>query len=274
MLTFTPLSQTADDGDGWSAISPLDAALASTPGAMAMQPGTGRLLALTSGGIAEETTSGPAAWRTLASTRTIAGAPAGRRCGLRALTAVAWTTSGAPLLAGACARPGTAGIFACASGTWRAAGPALPGSLAGQHVTVLRLVTDGAQTTALLVVGAGRSASMVGVWSARAGAPWTLSVPLTLGGAAPASASFGPGGEIALVTAAGQGAVTAPGSRSWRQLPALPSGTAAVAAGPGGQVEALAVNAAALTIWQLEPGGATWVRTQAISVPIPYGSSS
>jgi hypothetical protein len=274
MLTFTPLSQTADNGSAWSAISPLDAGLASTPGAMAMQSGTGRLLALTSRGTAEESTAGSATWHALASTRAIAGTIGGRRCGLRALTAVAWAASGAPLLAGACSRPGTAGIFADESGTWQAAGPALPGSMAGQRVTVLRLVTGGTQTTALLSIGAGQSASVVAGWSGRAGVPWTLSAPLTLGGATQASASFGPGGKVALVTSAGRAVVTAPGSRSWQPLPALPSGTATVAVGASSQIDALAVHAASLTVWRLGPGGATWIRTQAIKVPIPYGSSS
>jgi hypothetical protein len=29
-----------------------------------------------------------------------------------------------------------------------------------------------------------------------------------------------------------------------------------------------------LTVWQLPPGAATWVRAQAVNVPIPYGSST
>jgi hypothetical protein len=274
LLTFTPLSQTADNGSAWSAISPLDAALASTPGAMAMQPGSGRLLALTGRGTTEESTAGSATWHTLASSRAIAGTRAGRRCGLRALTAVGWTTSGAPLTAGACARPGTAGIFADESGTWQAAGPALPGSLARQPVTVLQLATIGTHTTALLTAGAGRSASMVAAWSSRSGGSWTLSAPLPLTDDAPVSASFGPGGEIALVTPGGRAAVTAPGSRSWQTLPALPSGTATLAVGASGQLDALAVHAASLTVWLLGPRRASWIRTQAIKVPIPYGSSS
>jgi hypothetical protein len=37
---------------------------------------------------------------------------------------------------------------------------------------------------------------------------------------------------------------------------------------------ALAVDRAMLTVWQLSPGAATWVRAQVVNVPIPYGSST
>jgi hypothetical protein len=273
LLTYTPLSETARSGRAWTAISPLDAPLASTPAAIAEQPASGRLLALTTTGTAEEAGRSSADWRILASTRTIAATAAGRHCGLRALTAVAWTPLAGPLLAGRCARPGTAGVFAYESGTWRATGPALPPSLAGEAVTVLRLTTTQDQTAALLAVGSGRSASLVAAWSGRADGPWTLSAPLPLGRGALASASSGPDSTITVITAAGTGALTAAGEGTWRMLPALPPGTVTLAAGAGGLVEALAVHAATLTVWQLTRAGTTWSRSQVISVPIQYGSS-
>jgi hypothetical protein len=274
LLTFTPLTQTADAGRTWSAISPLNAPLASTPDAIAVQPGSGRLLALTSTGAVEEAASDAADWHVLASARTIAATAVGRRCGLRALTAVAWAPSGGPLLAGRCSRPGTAGIFANSSGTWQAAGLALPPAMAGQAVTVLRLATDQDQTTALLTLGSGQSASLIAAWSSTGATTWKLSAPLRAGSAVLASASSGSDGSIAVTTARGTGALIAPGDSAWRTLPALPPGTATLATGPGGLVDALAVHAATLAVWQLPSGAAAWSKSQVVTVPIQYGSSS
>jgi hypothetical protein len=274
LLTFTPLSQTDDAGQAWSAISPLDAALAATPAAMALQPGGDRLLALTADGVAEEATAGSAAWHVVATERTIAGTPAGRRCGLRALTAAAWTPSGQPLLAGTCTTPGKVGVFRYANGTWQAAGPALPGSLAAQHITGVQLEADGNQAVALVTAAAGQSASLIAAWASNAGTTWTTSPPLRLHGTAPASASFGPGGTIGVITASGAGDLITSGDGSWHALPALPARTTTLALQPGGAVEALAVRAAELTIWGLPSGSSTWTADQVINVPIQYGSSS
>jgi hypothetical protein len=52
-----------------------------------------------------------------------------------------------------------------------------------------------------------------------------------------------------------------------------PPATAALAVGPGGTTDALAVAGASLIVYQLTPAG-TWNRAQAITVPIQYGSSS
>jgi hypothetical protein len=273
LLTFTPLSQTSDGGRAWSAISPLDAALASTPAAIALQPGGDRLIALTASGRVEEVTAGSGSWQTLTTASALAATAAGRRCGLRALTGTAWTHSGVPLLAGNCSRPGVAGIFALDSGTWRAAGPALPASLGSQAVTVLRIVDIGSQTAAVLSVGEGPSASLVAAWTDDAGARWTVSPGLGLAAAPPASASFGPGGQIAVISAAGRAATIAIG-QSWRTLPALPARTATLAFVRAGHVDALSVRAATLTVWQLGPSGTTWTKTQVITVPIQYDSSS
>jgi hypothetical protein len=252
LLTFTPLSQTTDAGQAWSALSPLDAAVAATPAAMALQPGGDRLLALTAGGVVEEAVAGSATWHVLATERTVAETAAGRRCGLGALTGAAWTPSGQPLLAGTCSRPGTVGVFRYDAGTWQAAGPALPVSLATQHVTAVRLATDGGQTAALVTAEVGQSASLIAAWTSAAGTNWTTSPPLRLHGTAPASVSFGPGGTIAIVAATGAGDLITSDGSSWRALPALPARTTTLA---------------------LQPGGATWTAQQVINVPIQYGSS-
>ena len=129
-LTYTPLAVTASDGHGWSSAGPLDAALADVPDALASAPGSRNLLALLADGTATLAAPGYASWTTLASRLALAATPPGRRCGLQNLTAAAYGPSGMPMLAGACAHPGTAGIFAYTGATWHPAGPPLPTALA------------------------------------------------------------------------------------------------------------------------------------------------
>ncbi len=270
-LTYTPLTQTLDGGKAWSAINPLNAALASTPGSLSVQPSTGRLLALLSSGTVEQSAPNRTTWTTLVTARNLAATPAGRSCELRTLTAVAYSPAGNPVLAGTCERPGIVGIFAAVGQTWQSAGPPLPGALARQPVTVLLVSRISNQTAALLAAGTGQHAALIAAWSAAHGSRWTISPPLHTGGHAMASESIGPGQTVAVITAGGQGAVLARGH--WQLLPALPSATAVLAPGANGTVDALAVHEAILTVWQLAAGRA-WARVQVISVPIQYGSSS
>jgi hypothetical protein len=271
-LTFTPLTQTSDLGRTWSALSPLDAALASTPDSLAVQPSTGRLLALLDTGTAEQGTSNGDSWTSLITTRALAVTQAGKSCGLRALTAATYTPAGTLLLAGMCARPGAVGIFASTGHAWRAAGPALPPALARQPIAVLRLTTAGSQTAALLSVGRGQRTALVAAWSAEGGTSWTLSPPLSVESDAITAVSFGPDQSAAVLTGRSQGAVLTGGH--WQPLPALPADTAALALGTNGATDALSAHGATLTIWQLAGTTSSWTKEQTISVPIEYGSSS
>jgi hypothetical protein len=272
-LTFSPLSATSDNGRAWSSDSPLDAPLASAADALAAAPASENLLALLSDGTAMLAAPAYTSWKTLTTLRALAGTPAGRHCGLHALTAVAYTPSGLPLMAGTCARPGNAGIFADRDGVWQATGPAIPATLARRPVAVIRLTRIAGQITALLVAGSGHDATLLAAWSADSGLHWMLSPVLGLGAGGVASASFGASGTVAMITTSGS-AELVPGERSpWRALPAVPPGTATLAPGPGGTTDALAVRRGTLTVWQLAPGHSSWVRTQTIVVPIQYGSS-
>ncbi len=272
-LTYTPLTTTRNGGQAWSPAGPLDAALADVPDALAAAPGTGRLLALLTNGTVKAAAPGYTRWTTLASQRSLAAAPGGRRCGLTALTAAAFTPSGTPLLAGPCSHPGTAGIFTAKNGTWQAAGPALPATLAHQGTTVLRLTRTSNGNAALLETGSGPDASLLAAWSTGNGGRWALSPVLRLHGARLTSASFGPGGAAALVLTGNRAeTITGPGA-AWRSLPALPAGTATLAPGPAGGFDALAVHRTRLTVWQLGPGTTAWRATQAMDVPIQFGSS-
>jgi hypothetical protein len=273
-LTYTPLTATADGGQAWSSTGPLDGALANVPDALAAAPRTGQLLALLADGTARRAAPAYARWTTLATPRSLGVTAAGRRCGLQNLTAAAYTPSGMPLLAGTCSRPGATGIFAGTGGSWQAAGPAVPAALARQPITVLRLTRAANQVVALLAAGSGHAASqLLAAWAADNGRHWALSPPLRLGRAAVASASFGPDGTAAVITTGGRAELITGAGGSWHELPALPPGTATLAPGTSGQADALAVHRGTLTIWQLQPRGSTWAKTQVISVPIQYGSS-
>lgn len=83
----------------------------------------------------------------------------------------------------------------------------------------------------------------------------------------------GPAGSVWVLLTGGRAATIAGPGAPWRQLPAPPPATAALATGPGGTTEALAVAGTSLIVYQLTPAG-TWNRAQAVTVPIQYGSSS
>jgi hypothetical protein len=272
-LTYTPLTITRNGGQAWSPAGPLDAALADAPDALAAAPGTGRLLALLTNGTVKAAAPGYTRWTTLATQSSLATTPAGRRCGLTALAAVTFAPSGTPLLAGRCSRSGTAGIFAAKNGAWLAAGPALPATLDHQHITVLRLTPTSSGDVALLEAGTGPDASLLAAWSAGNGGHWAPSPVIRLHGAELTSASFGFGGAAALLLTGNRAETITGAGAAWRSLPALPAGTATLAPGPAGGFDALAVHRTRLTIWQLGPGTTAWRATQAMNVPIQFGSS-
>jgi hypothetical protein len=75
-------------------------------------------------------TAGTAAagqWSVLATLRALAASAQGRRCGLTGVNAVSFGAHENPMAAGSCVRPGVAGVFTDADGTWRSAGLVLPG---------------------------------------------------------------------------------------------------------------------------------------------------
>ena len=277
-LGFSPVTTTRDGGATWSSLLP-DPGFADVPDALAAAA-DGRLIAL---GLDQAVVvAGPlrAGWTTLTTAKTLAATPAGRRCALAGLTAVAYTPAGSPLLAGTCGRPGTVGVFAQQGGTWRLAGPVLPAALSGQPVRVIRLSRAGGRDVALLQAGTGASASLLAAWTAD-GRAWTLSPAFPLSGAHAVSASSGTDGAAAVlsggrgVTISGPGGTGSGPRAAWRLLPPLPPGQAVVLALPApGTTDLLAAAGSMLTAWQLTGQPARWTKTQTIKVPIQYGSSS
>jgi hypothetical protein len=285
-LTFSPLAASADAGAAWSQQPPLSPGLANVPSALAGDS-AGQLLALTDAGDVDSGAGPGATWTRLTTLSALAATAAGRACGLTALTAVAWTPSGAPLAAGDCGKPGATGIFTESSGTWHAAGPTLTGGAAGTGTGVLGLATTDGQTSAILATGSGAASGVVAAWSADGGAHWTLSPVLRTGGLAAGarpSVSFSADGSAGVVFATP--AADAPGGRAytigwqasgWHPLPQLPARSApgqlaTLAQAADGAPQALVVHGGTLAVWQL--GSGQWTRVQTLRITIPYGSSS
>ena len=271
-LTFSALTATRDNGSTWQPGSPLQPGLADAPDALAAAPGGQRMLALLLGGTLTQSADQGTHWTALSDLRSLAETTAGR-CSPAGLIAVSFTPAGAPLAAATCTRPGVAGIFSYTAGSWQAAGPLLPAPLAGTATGVLRLTGTPAGNEALLVAGTGAAASLLAARTSDGGAHWTVSAPVRLGAAAVRSSGFGAGGAAWAVLSDGRAETISGQATAWRALPAVPPGTAALAPGPGGGFDALAVSGSKLTVWRLDQGATAWTRAQVINVPIEYGSS-
>jgi hypothetical protein len=276
-LTFSPLAVTADGGAQWSQNDLLSPGFGNVPYALGADSG-GHLLALTDAGDVDTSTDGGATWRTITTQRTLANSRAGRACGVQALTAGGWAPAGAPLVAASCEVPGVVGVFELSAGGWRRAGPP-PASLSHDTIDVVGLATTGQRTTVILAARSAARTSVLAGWSADGGTTWRFSPALAAGSANRSSVSIWADGSAGLVLpartaqAASTGATIGWQSAGWRTLPMLPARTATLAAGPGGQPEALAVTGTVLTGWQLAAGSNRWTLTQTIRVPVPYGSS-
>ena len=269
-LAFSPLATSTDTGRSWTP-GLLDAGLANTPGAIAVGS-SGRTLALLQDGTIEAApTAGSAAagqWAPLTTLKALAASASGRACGLEGVTAVSFGPDGNPMAAGSCARPGAAGVFTDAGGTWRSAGLTPP---AGGRVRVLGLTAIAGGTMALLAAGT----SLLAAWWD--GTRWSVSGPVTADGVR--ALGFGPGGSAWLLPDRGPPETIAGAAGStWRPLPPgpgtqvlAPPGTGTLAPGTGGSYDALAVAGSRLTVWRLARGA--WAMVQQITVPIQYGSS-
>jgi hypothetical protein len=261
-LSFSPLAVSADAGKNWTP-GLLDADLADVPGALAVGVSGRTLALLQDGSIEVAATAGQ--WSQLSSMGALAASAPGRGCGLVAVNAVSFGKNDTPIAGGSCARRGVAGVFAESGGTWRAAGPVLPGAFGGDQVQVIRLASAPGGTVALMAAGT----SLFAAWSGAAG--WTVSAPVAAGRVV--ASGFGPGGGVWVLLGGGRAEAAGGAGGAWRALPAVPAGAQTLAPDAGGGYDALAVSGGTLTVWRLGPTGTTWARVQVIKVPIAYGSS-
>jgi hypothetical protein len=287
-LTFSPLATTTDAGGLWSQNTPLSPGLGDVPYALA---GTsdGQLLGLTNQGSIELGKDHGTSWTRLSTQEALARSAATRTCGITALTGVAWTPAGDPLIATGCRKAGTTGIFAFSAGAWQRAGPMLPAVLGRDQISVVGLATAAGRTTAILAARSGDRISLVAAWSGDGGTHWTLSPALPVAPQAGTASSL-PAPSVASVSiwAGGSAGIVLPASHAggassgviigwratgWRTLPRLPAGTVTLAAGSHGQPQALSVSGRTMTALQLVAGSAGWRLAQTMQVSIPYGSS-
>jgi hypothetical protein len=271
-LTFSPVSMTADNGAHWTTGAPVTPGLARTPDALAAGP-AGKLLALTTSGDVVSDARLGASWTRLVSKKELGASPAGRACGLTAITAVGWTPAGAAMVAGTCSKPGRAGVFVQSGRSWRRVGPALPATLADSPVEVLAAATSGTRITAILSTGSG-SVSLLAAWSSDGGSSWSLSPALHAGRSVARSVSIWPDGATGIVLSGRRGETIGWQASYWQAVPSLPAGTATLAEASGSQLDALAAHGSTLTAWQLPAGAKAWSLAQTTQVPVPYGSSS
>ncbi|MHB8431178.1 MAG: hypothetical protein ACYDDZ_11720 [Acidimicrobiales bacterium] len=278
-LSYTPIIATSDAGATWSN-GLLDRALAAYPDALAVQPGGA--LAITANGEAPgsqvvESARGFASWRKLIGVHQLLAGASGRACRPDSLSAVG-SVGGTTLLGTACTRRGVVGLFEEHPRGWQLVGPAIPSSLARRRIGVLGLYPEGASRMAALMDATGSGANGLFVTWLSGGAPWRRSAPLALPSGQKV-ASYGPLGTTGIfvlsTSAAGTARLDVIGGTGgiWRQLPAPPARTSTVAAGPGGAIDALAPDGTVLTIWTLGPASTAWTRSQALHVPIAFGTS-
>jgi hypothetical protein len=272
-LAFSPVTATSNGGASWSTTPP-NPGLANVPDALAAAP-SGELIAVGQDRQVQTASAGGGNWTALTSQQALATAIPARGCAPGSLTAAAFTPSGQPLVAGTCGHAGVAGIFGYAGGTWHPAGPALPAALAGQRVQVIRLTRTTAGDVALLEAGTTGSVRLLAAWTGDGGQHWKLSPVASLGASYVVSASFGPGGAVAVALGDGRGLTIASPGTTWQPLASLPAGRAVVLALPAsGGTDALAADGSTLTAWRLTGSPGRWVKAQSVKVPIQYGSSS
>jgi hypothetical protein len=263
-LAFSPLATSTDSGRHW-APGLLDAPLAGSPDALAVAPSGALLAVLADGSVQTAPTATAAAaghWARLTTLSALAATAAGRACGLVGVQSVAFGPGNTPLVAGSCARPRVAGVFAEVGGVWQVVGGSglvLPAAFGRDRVQVLGL----AGNAALLLAGD----SLLAAWWD--GTRWTVSDPVPV--STVHASGFGTGGSAWVLLDKGQVQTIGGPGGSWRALPPAPGGTATLAPESGGSYDALAVSGSKLTVWRLT--GTAWVKAQLINVPIQYGSS-
>ncbi len=278
-LTFSPFAITSDDGSSWSpGVIPFG--VARVPDVLsASLPAGAHLSALASGGSAVMLGTGNSSnWATVLTKSRLAGSSAAASCGLGELTAL--SSSGSDDLLGSnCTRPGVVGIFLTGGNTEGARSLQLVGpKLASSEgdVSVLRLSAQEGRIVALVDARKGSLDSLYALWGGEQASGWSVSQAYPLAASASVvSTGFGPDGTLVVETKSAAGdldaAVTATDG-AWRNLPKLPTFTESVSVGAGGTVDALGASLSQFTDWQLV--GGQWQRTEVLTVPIQYGSSS
>ena len=280
-LKFSPVAQTSDGGDSWSA-GALPFPLVAAPNAIAVGS-TGEELALVSkAGQSILATSGNLSrWRTLTSTHSLAHNAS--TCDLQAVTAVAFNAQSQPVLGLDCAHSGEIGILAplhsssAQQSGWRNIGPSISDSEGSPSVIRLENTVNGLE--GLAQIRAKDGLSLMAFWGQGSTDQWSQSTPLTVpsGWTVKATATGGGAGQgMAVLLGSGnrrQVEYVAGPATHWATLPNSPPGTSGVA-WIGKEIDTFVASGSRLGVWASTPPQASWHLAVSITVPVPYGSSS
>lgn len=270
-LHFSPLALTANGGATWTPAL-LPGGLEGVPDALALSAdGTAyALLAKDGGDIVVNNTPG-GEWRSLTTARALAAAPLAGGCGLTSIDAIASLSPEGLLAGGACAHAGPIGEYAYAHGSWRAAAPPTPAAVRGDPSRVISLASTDASTLTLVDFPSASQNTLLAAWTTDGGHHWTETPPLVMGaredliaaGPAPHAHTF-----LLVSTPRGNRLRIGAPRTAWRSTPRPPEGTATVALGGGGEVDALAVHGYNIAEWRLAGTPAAWHRAGTLHVTV------
>lgn len=279
-LGFSPLALSSTVGAKW-APETLPNGLAPVPQAVAAAGAT--VVALVGSGdrssVVTNRGAGSSQWTSVTTERELAVTAQGRRCGLTGITAVARRVLDVMVVGGACSSAGTVGLFLLSPHTpVRFAAPVvLPGAQRDGAVIVTRITWSPARTVNALVDHESSSGARQ-LYEVSVGTSSGVSAALALaaGRSLIATGTTPAGGFFAVVDQGLHevGDVIRPGARAgaaWTRLPDLPTGTATLAFGSAGRVDALVAEGSRMVDYRLESG--KWRPAQVLHVPIAYGSS-
>ncbi len=300
-LHFSPLALTTDGGTTWTPAL-LPSALTSVPDSLALSAGgtTYALLAKGGGEIVQSSTPGSGEWRSLTTARALATLPVAHRCGLASIDAIVSTSpqgvlaSGSSpegvlaggsspevlaggaspegvLAGGTCTKAGQIGEYAYAHGSWHAAAPPTPPALRGDPSRVISLASTGGTTLTLVDFPAASQNTLLAAWSTDGGHRWTESPPLVMGAREELiAAGPSPHAQTFLLVSTPHGSrlrIGAPAT-PWRATPRPPTGTATVALGGTGEIDALAVHVYSIVDWRLVGTPGVWLRAGTLPVTV------
>ena len=186
----------------------------------------------------------------------MADSAAGGKCGTLGVSDVSFGIAREQCSAAGTCGAASSGVFAYSAGSWRQVSLPVSGRVV-RMLPGLALVASGSR----LYAAWDTASRLVGLRTAGRGRRRGLG-PLRGGRGMGAAA-----GRAARRPSPGRGS---PGG----SLPAVPAGTAVLAAGPGGAVDALAVSREHAAVWRLAGAATAWSKIQTIDVPIQFGSSS
>ena len=272
-LDYSPLAETTDEGRHWRA-GILPAALVFAADAVAVGGRSAIALVRSGGGALVRADGSITRWSTVATVATLGSTAAGRACKPSALSAVA-VAQGAPEVGADCAEPGTVGLFRDVGGTWVSSAPKVADARTSK-LDVVRLWSGPVGTTALIERSGAGTPSLLVAWRRSPDGRWTVSAPAAYTGDVLSTAT-GAASSVAVVTSAGWHAhavesIAGPGGR-WHSDGRPPAGTQEVAFA-GGRLDALAVHASRVSVWQLGASGRWHDTSVRVTVPIVYGSST